>query len=309
MPRGALPGSIVVCLVAATSLSAQDTRTPKLNGLLQLRETYQQHVMTATVHRARLYLDGAMSSRFTYRISADLVNASGGTTDATARLTDAFVRWSPSATWNVTVGQFKTPFSREYLLTPAIIETPDRAAVSELLPPKRDIGVMAAYALRTVATLSAGVFNGEGVNTLSNTDSTVLAVARMTVRPLAALDLGANVAAYGADSTRYGADAMITSGPASARAEFIGQHRDGGGTDDYGWYLVATYRVQPTLQLVLRQEDLRRPAVPEPRTIATTAGANLESRDQRVRLSLDYVSRQLGTGRSGTILAQLQLTF
>ncbi len=60
-----------------------------------------------------------------------------------------------------------------------------------------------------------------------------------------------------------------------------------GGKDDYGWYVIAAYRVEPHVQLVLRQEDLRRPAVAEPRNIATTAGANLDS----------------------TVVAQLQLSF
>ena len=52
-----------------------------------------------------------------------------------------------------------------------------------------------------------GVFNGEGQNITANTDSTLLWVGRATVRPVAYLTIGANVAAYGSDSTRYGLDA------------------------------------------------------------------------------------------------------
>ena len=54
---------------------------------------------------------------------------------------------------------------------------------------------------------------------------------------------------------------------------------------------------------------LFRSAVPERRNIATTAGANLDSTDQHVRLTVDYVSRQIGAERSGTVVAQLQLSF
>jgi phosphate-selective porin len=224
-------------------------------------------------------------------------------------LVDAFIRWTPTSTWGFTLGQFKTPFSREYLLQPSAIEMADRAAVTESLPPKRDIGVMATYAVGSTATVLVGAFNGEGSNAVSNSDSAILAVGRVTVRPIAHLDIGANVAAYSSDSTRYGADAMLTSGPASARVEYIGEHRAAGGTDDYGWYVIGAYRVEPHVQLVLREEDLRRPAVAEPRNIATTAGANLDSTDRRVRFTIDYVSRQISATRSGTLIAQLQLTF
>lgn len=301
---------LIACLIAiAPELHAQSSRAPTLSGFIQLRETYQEHLLSATVNRARLYLDGGLSTHFSYRLSADFGTGGASPGDPLVSLVDAFVRWTPSSRWGVTVGQFKTPFSREYLLQPSAIEMADRAAVTESLPPKRDIGVMATYAVGSTATILVGAFNGEGSNAVSNSDSTLLAVGRVTVRPIEHLDVGGNVAAYSSDSTRYGADAMLTSGPASARVEYIGQHRSAGGTDDYGWYVIAAYRVEPHVQLVMRQEDLRRPAVAEPRDIATTAGANLDTTDRHVRLTVDYVSRQIGAVRSGTLLAQLQLTF
>jgi hypothetical protein len=310
MHRVTVPGFVVACLLAAPSLPAQSSRGPTLSGVLQLREAYQADTgLTATVHLARLYVDGSLADHFTYRVSADLVDGGSATTSAGVSLKDAYVRWTPRPAWAVTVGQFKTPFSREYLLQPAALETADRAAVAESLPPKRDIGVMAAYAWRSTATLSVGAFNGEGDNSVTNRDSTLLAVGRLAVHPADPVEIGANVAAYSSDSTRYGVDGMITSGSATARAEFIGQHHAAGGRNDVGWYVIAAYRVRPHVQLVLRQEDLRRPAVPEPRNIATTAGTNLESGDHRVRLTLDYVSRQIGATRGGVMLAQLQLSF
>ncbi len=295
MRRVKTPGLVLVCCLATTTrLGAQD-RAPKLSGFLQLRETYQRHLLSATVNRARVYLDGGFATHFSYRLSADFGTGGASPGDPLVRLVDAFIRWTPSSAWGFTVGQFKTPFSREYLLQPSAIEMADRAAVTESLPPKRDIGVMATYAVGSTATVLAGAFNGEGDNAVSNTDSTILAVGRVTVRPIEHLDIGANVAAYSSDSTRYGVDGM--------------EHRAAGGKDDYGWYVIAAYRVEPHVQLVLRQEDLRRPAVAEPRNIATTAGANLDSTDRHVRLTVDYVSRQIGAERRGTVVAQLQLSF
>jgi hypothetical protein len=285
----------------AATICAQQSR-PTLSGYLQLREFYQSPTgMTATVEGARVYLNGSLA-QFTYRLSADL--------GQTVELADAWVRWSPNPAWRFTVGQLKTPFSRQYLLERPRVEFADRAAVAESLPPKRDIGVMAAYTWKTVATLSAGVFNGEGPNTLTNSDSTVLAVVRVTVRPFEPLDLGANVATYGSDSTRYGADAAMVSGSVSGRVEFIDQHHAGTPSeqDDLGWYVEGMYQVHPHVQLLLRQEDLRRPAS-QPRDIATTAGAALETSDHHVRATFEYISRAVAGVRHGEALGQLQLTF
>ena len=66
---------------------------------------------------------------------------------------------------------------------------------------------MGEYVFFKAATLSGGVFNGEGQNVTGNTDSTVLGVTRLVVRPIPAIALGANVARYFGDSTRYGFDA------------------------------------------------------------------------------------------------------
>ncbi|HWC73744.1 MAG TPA: hypothetical protein VG454_07380, partial [Gemmatimonadales bacterium] len=206
--------------------------------------------------------------------------------------------------------QLKTPFSRQYLLERPRVEFADRAAFAESLPPKRDIGVMAAHDFATLATLTAGVFNGEGPNTLTNSDSTVLAVARLTIHPFQPVDIGANIATYGSDSTRYGADAGMSSGPVSGRAEFIDQHHAGAPNeqDDFGWYVEGMYHASPHVQLLLRQEDLRRPAA-QPRDIATTAGAAIETSDHHVRATLEVISRALAGVRHGEALGQLQLTF
>ncbi len=311
MPRAIFPAAIGVLLsVGVPTLRAQSTpKPPRFSGYLQLRETYEQHEgLTASVNRARLYVDGGLATHFFYRLSADFRNGGTSTTRAGVSLVDALVRWSPSTQWSVTAGQFKTPFSREYLLQPPVIETADRAAVAESLPPKRDIGVMGSYATDRAA-LSAGVFNGEGVNTVVNRDSTVLAVARLTVVPLKSLELGVNSAWYGSDSTRYGADAGLVTPRTTARVEFIGQHRATGGNDDYGWYALAAYRVRPRIQVVARQEDFRRPAPGLPAINATTAGVNLESPDRYVRLTIEYISREVAAVRRGSVLAQLQLRF
>ena len=68
----------------------------------------------------------------------------------------------------------------------------------------------------------------------------------------------------------------------------------------------------PWLQVVLKQEDFRRPAIsPAQRNQATTAGFNLEFSGGKIRLIGDYVSRKIGTPgvRRGLLITQLQVRF
>jgi hypothetical protein len=129
---------------------------------------------------------------------------------------------------------------------------------------------------------------------------------------VAYLTLGANVATYASDSTRYGVDGALDYLGAVLKGEYIGQHRDGGDLDDKGWYAQASYRVLPWVQLVAKQEDFRRSAISAAvRNRATTGGVNLEFDGGKVRLLADYVSRRIGTPgvRHGMLITQAQVKF
>jgi phosphate-selective porin len=251
------------------------------------------------------------SRSVTWRIQGEFRTGSVGTGRASVSLQDAYVRYKPG-NFGVQAGQFKTPFTLEFIRSLADIETADRSTVVDSLAPKRDIGIMADYAIGALATITAGVFNGDGQNVTVNADSSLLWVGRASVRPVAYLSLGANVAAYESDSTRYGVDATLEYMGGSLRGEYIGQHRDAGGPDDKGWYAQAAYRVLPWIQLGFKQEDFRRSAVSDAlRNRGTTGGVNVEFNGGKVRLLANYVSRKIGTPgtRSGLLITQAQVKF
>jgi len=309
--------AIAACLLLAWTapVLAQDSSPAppavKVGGFLQLRETYQDQVgLTGAVHRARLIVDGGLAGGFSFRLSGEFRTGGTATMRAGVSLIDAYIRWS-KAGWTFTAGQFKTPFSREFLPPSWAVETADRATVADSLAPRRDIGLMGAYAFGTAGAVSLGVFNGEGQNSVGNRDSTVLVVGRVTAAPIHAVELGANVASYGPDSTRYGADARVQFTQLMVRGEFIGQQRSGMGPDDSGWYVLAVYRVRPRVHLVARQEDFRRPAFAASQRIsASTGGVNVYFSDDRVRLTANYVSRRVGSGtRRDILISQLQVRF
>jgi hypothetical protein len=294
---------------AAAPSSAPSVR---LTGYIQARETYRDGVgLTGSINRARLTAYGTVATTVTWRIQGEFRTGSVGTGKASVSLQDAYVRYR-TGDFGVQAGQFKTPFTREFLTSLADVETADRATVVDSIAPKRDIGLMADYAVGPIATLMLGVFNGEGQNVTANTDSTLLWAGRASVRPVAYLTLGVNAASYQSDSTRYGVDASLEFQGATLKGEYIGQHRDRGSLDDTGWYAQGTYKVVPWVQLVLKQEDFRRSEISEAlRNRATTGGANVEFGGGKVRLLANYVSRKIGTPgvRRSLLITQAQVKF
>lgn len=284
----------------------------RITGYIQARESYRDEVgLIGSINRARLTTYGAAAKDVTWRVQGEFRTGSVGTGRASVALQDAYIRYKTGA-FGIQVGQYKTPFTREFITSLADVETADRATVVDSIAPKRDIGIMADYAIGSMATVTLGVFNGEGQNVTANTDSTLLWVGRATVRPVAYVTIGANAARYGSDSTRYGVDGSLEYMGAALKGEYIGQQRDGGTPDDKGWYAQGTYRVLPWVQLVVKQEDFRRSAISAAaRNQATTGGVNVEFGGGKVRLLANYVSRKIGTPgtRQGALIAQVQVKF
>jgi phosphate-selective porin len=313
-----LTAGLALTTLATSPLAAQQAAAPaptpavKFSGYIQARETYQNDIgLTGSINRARLNMGGGIAHDFSWRISGEFRTGSPGK-GASVALADGYIRWVRKS-FGVQAGQFKTPFTREYYTGLADVETADRSTVVDSLAPKRDIGVMADYSYRKRATLQLGVFNGEGQNVTSNKDSTVLGVARLVVRPIKDVAVGANVARYFGDSTRYGVDANYEGRRLTVRGEYVAQARDDvSGDDDKGWFALAAFKVVDMVQLVGKYEDFSRDAIgAQQANEAWTGGANLFFAGNAVRLSLEYISRKIGDPgvRKGTGLAQLQLRF
>ena len=314
MSRG-FPVVVLACcaLLPARRATGQSTAPAvKWSGYVQAREAYREGVgLTGSINRARLSAAGGGAKDVTWRVQGEFRTGSVGTGKASVSLQDAYIRYKPGAL-GIQAGQFKTPFTREFITSLADIETADRATAVDSLAPKRDIGIMADYAFGVVGTAMLGVFNGEGQNITANADSSLLVVARVVARPLPYVSVGTNLADYGGDSTRYGVDVALDYEGATVKAEYLTQGRDAVELNDKGWYALAAYRVVPWLQLVVKQEDFHRSAIsPDVRNRATTAGASVEFPGGKVRLIANYVSRKIGEPgvRRGTLITQAQVKF
>lgn len=310
-----LPAALLLTTLVQAQTSSSSSPSVKLSGYIQGRETYQDNVgLIATINRARLAASGSVVGDVTWKIQGEFRTGNAGTGNASVSLQDAYVRWTRNSL-GVQLGQFKTPFTREFITSLTEVETADRATVVDSIAPKRDIGVMADYAIGGRATLSAGIFNGEGQNITANRDSSALGVARVTFRPFPSLVVGLNAARYFADSTRYGVDASVEAPWIILRGEYIGQHRDVlDADDDNGWYALAAAPLRPWLQPVLKYEWFERPGVAPAgasKNRAWTAGVNLFPWGRATRFTLEYVTREVGEPgtRKSLGLAQAQVIF
>ena len=295
----------------APAAAATGTR---IGGYVQLRATTQAHQgLTVLIQRARVSLDSALPNHVSTRVLVEFQSATGARTPATVSLREAVVRWAPS-TVSFAAGQFKTPFSREYLIPVSMLETADFSPVVDSLAPKYDLGVMAEYEPAPWGKVSLGVFNGEGPNASVNRDSVSLWVARVVARPFAPVSLGANLARDSADSLRWGVEAELQRWGGLLRGEYMRRHRNDRPADleDRGWYLFGSARVVPAVSCFARHGDFQRPAIGVSRRVRESCiGVNWECVPDRVRLLASVVRRTSGARQSDTRtwLAQLQVRF
>ncbi len=299
---------------APRAAAAPSIAPPRLGGYVQAREIAEERTgLTMVLNRVRFSIAGALPSDFSYRLLTELEASAGARSPATVSLREAVVQWKP-VPFTLTAGEFKTPFTREYLVPVPELELADLAVAVDSLAPRYDVGFMAEVALPGRTTVSAGVFNGDGANATANRDSAVLLVGRVATSPLAGLDLGASLARDGDDSLRWGVDAAAAYRVASVRAEYVTRHRRGRATgeDDFGWYVFEAFRVSPRTRLLARQEDFRRPAYGDSRRSRGLAwGADYDVVPGRVRLLAEFSRRMRGASqaRRDAFLAQVQARF
>ena len=122
-------------LLTASPLAAQGGQSPpsvRWSGYIQARETYQDEVgLTGSVNRARLSAAGSVAGNVSWRVQGEFRTGSAGRS-ASVSLQDAYVRWARKAL-GIQVGQFKTPFTREFITSLTEVETADRAFVVDTL--------------------------------------------------------------------------------------------------------------------------------------------------------------------------------
>jgi len=123
------------------------------------------------------------------RIQADFSAVGRSTADTVPAfsLTDAYVQIIPPDSGRMAkllrpalvVGQFRTPFSLEYLTSFSQPLTANRSQAVDRLSTRRDIGALGQFSLDRFAKLTGAVVGGEGPNRTTS-DGRQMLVGRIT---------------------------------------------------------------------------------------------------------------------------------
>lgn len=190
-----------------------------------------------SVANFRLSLSGELDQRFGYFLQTNFA-ASPSILDARM-----YYRFTPQVA--VDVGQFKSPFSYEFLTSAASIDFVNRSQVATALAPGRQIGIQlrTSNAARTFG-FNVGAFNGNGTRPNGNDSDNLLYAARLYgARDIersngthTRIDVGVNAAFseddlstfgsgfvtnFSGDRAVLGADARVGHGPYLVSAEVI----------------------------------------------------------------------------------------
>lgn len=188
----------------------------KLGGSIQFRFAAQPNDPqrqgaedSFRVRRARLSADGTLIEDVDFHLEVDVSRA--------AALEEAEIRIPALPQVNVTLGQFKTPFSMENWTSTKKLDMVERTQVVTALAPDKDIGVMVGGQFFSKRFgYRAAVVNGNGHNNSANDNDQFLYVLRLEGAPVQHLPLwnkdltitiGAN-GAYSRDSAAR-ADAIF----------------------------------------------------------------------------------------------------
>ena len=180
-------------IVTAASNLAHAAPDLYLGGVAQPQLEWQQQDPNAMVtnprnsgfalHHARLIAAGSMkgySILWEARIEAEMVPA--------FQLLDAWLSGSADlpgrGMWRLTAGQHFAPFSRQTILPLHTLQMVDFAQLVQLTP-GRQLGFSGTLAIPYAPwlQLSAGIYNGKGINIVENLDQNFMYVGRLAARP------------------------------------------------------------------------------------------------------------------------------
>ncbi len=293
------------------------------------------------IRRARLSADGTLVEDVDFHLEVDVSRA--------AALEEAEIRLLVLPGANVTLGQFKTPFSMENWTSTKKLDMVERTQVVTALAPDKDIGVMAGgqfFAKRF--GYRAAVVNGNGHNNSANDNDQFLYVLRLEGTPLQHLplwnkDLTITVGANGAYSRDSAARADAVFGVKNAIGVTSQGARRLAGTDlfaqlgnlsfkaeylwaeftpylsgkrhirAYGYYLQGGWYLTPKLQALAQYQafDPDKDVRNNSDILWTTLGLNYYIYGYSLRTQANYIFKRERTNsvRDDALLVSIQLLF
>ena len=312
------------------------TAGPSLSGYVSVRETRRNDSTVNALNRARVTVMGMPYAGLAYRIQADLSAAGRLQRDssvAASVLTDAYVQLfhAPSPADSASrlaslapaliVGQFRVPFSLEYLTSFSTLKAANRSLVVDRLSPRRDIGAMGQVRATRFALVMASVTNGEGPNLPRNPDNRELVSGRAVLHPLKTLAVGGKWAGNGPDHY-WGYDARWIWRTLTLEGETIARTGRAPSAsaapappryDALGRYALAAWRALPWLEPELKWEQFAEGTAGSARTSerCLTPGVALHGYQDRVRFHANWIVKRThpSARHANELVAQLVAIF
>lgn len=288
------------------------------------------------LRRARINLNAKLANDFSAKIEADFGANSMYTQDArNGQLTDAYVQWSKYDFANVRVGQFKSPFGYEQLASDTKVLTVERSLPNDRLTVSRQIGTtLSGDLIGDQLSYSVGAFNGNAsnanaINTALNDNEQFMWAGRLAgqayegeiagqkVKVTAGINgfTSENAASGTTPANRragYGADAQLTSGPATLLAEWLRNENDAL-AEQSGWSLLAGWTFDKNWRGVVRYEtfDANTASNTDSTTDIWTVGFDYMFKGDDLKLSLNYLmgDQPSPADDGGRLLARVQVVF
>lgn len=183
------PSPIVIAtetLDQGLSIESDDERFRiRVGGILSLRAvgslpTGETGRVSFETRLVRLNMGGhAFGPWLRYFMQVGFAGPSG------VRLLDAEMSLAPAPAFRLRVGQYRTPYSRQFMTPIGELALPSRSVVSDRFRANRDTGALVqGRLLEGRLEYYAGVFDGNGVNHGGNDNPAMLWLGRLVVSPL-----------------------------------------------------------------------------------------------------------------------------
>lgn len=322
-PAAARAQDYPVAPSAVLDMSDVGTR-PEFSGYVSARQLRHGDTTSFLVNRARLTLMLRPAPGVGVRVQTDFTargHADGDSSVAAFSLTDAWISLAPPDSTTaiaralhptVLVGQFRTPYSLEFLTSYTTVRTADRAMVVDSIATRRDIGAYARIVPVRWLHVDGAVVNGEGSNHIENTDGREMYFGRVVLLPLPGLAVAGKWGGQAGDHL-WGYDARWVAGPALLEGEVLQRAVGFAPTRDTrsGGYLLAAVKLRPWLQPVAQWQQYREEGAATANATLSTVGVNLLSPGESLRLLVDWTHRvEQPTARaSNELVAQVMAVF
>lgn len=164
----------------SSSASSADTISLEVHGALQADAAFFSDDIAdypdgTDFRRARLEARGSFLDHWDYRLEADFAFDD-------ARLINTYLRYRPSDTLAITVGQHKPPLSMDFLHNLRHRTFVEHAAASDVLAPKHKVGVGVAHAVGNWS-VALGAFGESTASQLGDDEGSLFSV-RTTYAPV-----------------------------------------------------------------------------------------------------------------------------